>query len=94
MTDEEFDALLGDPAFPWDYRSGSDGGRAVAVAALLAFARERCPSADERELDRHVDRHDGTKETEVWDLADVPRNALRALLRRPRKQAPAVYLMP
>lgn len=94
MTDDEFDLLLEDQDLPWACLSGGKGKRVVAVSALLAFVRERGLSIDEEDLDQHVRRRGGQKETEVWDLADVPRNLLRTLLKRKREQAPSAYIIP
>jgi hypothetical protein len=94
MTDEEFDHLLEHPDLPWARLSGGEGKRVVAAQVLLSFAREQGLSADENELDDHVKRQGGHKETEVWDLADVPRNVLRTVLRRPRKRSGDAYIIP
>jgi hypothetical protein len=94
MTDDEFDSLLEDSGVPWAYFSGGEGKRYVTVSALLSLARERGLSVEEPELDQHVARRGGSKKTEVWDLADVPRNLLRTLVRRPRKHGPSGYIIP
>jgi hypothetical protein len=94
MTDDEFDSLLQEPGLPRARLSGGEGERVVVVSALLAFARNRGFSVDEPELDEHVRRRGGSKETEVWDVAEAPRNVLRTLMRRPRRRAPDAYIIP
>lgn len=94
MTDEEFDRLLQHPDLPWAHLLGSEGERVVAAQALLAFVHEQGLSAEGHELDHHVRRRGGRKETEVWDLGDVPRNMVRTIMRRPPKLSRDAYVIP
>jgi hypothetical protein len=94
MTDDEFDRLLEEEDFPWARLAGGEGKRVVAVPAFLSYARDRGLDADEQQLDEQVRRRGGHKETEVWDLGDIPRNLVRTLLRREPKRSPDAYIVP
>ena len=94
MTDDEFDQILKSDGVPWARLAGAGRERAVVVPALIAYVGAQGFDVDEQQLDEQVRRHGGHKETEVWDVGDVPRNLLRFLVRRARRRSSAIYIIP